>query len=67
MPMQDKFDNRYGSGAANKAFFISDALIFMKSYTETQIEAAAERLTDNEVAAFHRVIAFLNLARAGVE
>lgn len=39
------------------------ALIYMRSYTGKEIEKAAELLTDKEVESFHRVIAFLNLAK----
>lgn len=62
MSMQEKFDNRYGTNANNRAFFISDALIYMSRYSGTEITKAAELLTDAEVAAFHRVIYFLNKA-----
>ena len=60
MPMQDEFYPRYGDTANNRSYFISDALIFMRSYSGTQINRAAEKLSNEDVAAFHRVIAALN-------
>jgi len=58
--MQDKFEHRYGFGPPNRSFYIADALIFLKSYNGTQIDAAAKGLEDADVAGFHRVVAALN-------
>ena len=63
MPIQTQFDNRYGEGAINRDFFISDALIYLGSYSGKEIRSAAENLTDVDVAAFHRVVRALIKAR----
>ena len=61
--VEDQFRHRYGNGAANRSYFIADALIYMKSYSGTEIDATAERVSDEDVAAFHRVVAELNKSR----
>ena len=60
--MSDPLEKRYEDAAVNRQYHLSEAMIHFKSYKWAIIDSVALALTDEEVAAFCKIVAALNAA-----
>jgi hypothetical protein len=52
--------DRYGDGEINRAYWLSQAMIYFRSHQWGHIDAVAKTLSNEDVAAFKRVVEALN-------